>query len=55
MEFECPKCHNKHRLGRLRASWCCPKCKATLVIQNEWKRTGKVVGEYAMQEYIRMW
>lgn len=52
--FECPKCHTKQKVGRLRASWECPKCRAQMVIQRTWKAAGKLVGNYEMAKFSRM-
>ena len=52
--FECPKCHTKQRVGRLRASWECPKCRAKMVIQRTWLRAGKLVGNYKMAQFSKM-
>lgn len=52
--FECPKCHTKQKVGKLRASWECPKCRAQMVIQPQWKAAGKLVGNYEMAKYSKM-
>ena len=52
--FECPKCHTMQKVGKLRASWECPQCRAQMVIQPQWKAAGKLVGEYKMKKYSKM-